>query len=350
MEKCGRKFIMTDIHTLQDLEDRLSEPTPGLLDTLRRLPGDLLVLGVGGKMGPTLARMARRAFDQLGRRDRVFGVARFSAGNLAARLRRNGVETMTCDLLDREMVRQLPEAPHVIFMAGQKFGASQGPDLIWAMNTLAPALVAEKFARSRMVVFSTGCVYPLAPIDGGGASEESDLGPPGDYANSCVGRERIFTYFSNRNRTPLAIYRLNYAIDLRYGVLLDLAQKVWRGEPVDVTMGHVNIIWQRDANAQAIQCLAHATHPPFLLNVTGAETLSVRSLAQRLGERLGRTPRIVGQEAPTAWLSNSAKARKLFGPPTVDVEQMMDWTARWVKQGGATLEKPTHFEVRDGKF
>ncbi len=341
---------MNEIHTIQELEERLSEPTPGLIDTLRQVPGDLLVLGVGGKMGPTLARMARRAFDQLGRRDRVLGVARFSNGDLAARLRHDGVEPIACDLLDRAAVQQLTDAPNVIFMAGQKFGTSQGPELTWAMNTLVPALVAEKFARSRIVVFSTGCVYPLVPIDSGGAREESALGPPGDYANSCVGRERIFTYFSNQNRTPLAIYRLNYAIDLRYGVLLDLAQKVWRDEPVDVTMGHVNIIWQRDANAQALQCLAHATHPPFLVNVTGAETLSVRSLAQRLGEQLGRTPRMTGQEASTAWLSNSDKARKLFGVPTVNVERMIDWTAQWVKRDGATLGKPTHFEARDGKF
>ncbi len=341
---------MDKILTLEQLEDQLSEPTSGAVETLRKLPGDIAVLGVGGKMGPTFARMARRALNQLRRPDRVIGVARFSSGGLPAQLRQHGIEPIACDLLDRDAVRKLPDVPNVVFMAGQKFGTTEGPELTWVMNTLVPALVAEKFARSRIVVFSTGCVYPLVPIDSGGAREESALGPPGDYANSCVGRERILTYFSNQNRTPLAIYRLNYAIDLRYGVLLDLAQKVWRDEPVDVTMGHVNIIWQRDANAQALQCLAHATHPPFLVNVTGAETLSVRSLAQRLGEQLGRTPRITGQEASTAWLSNSDKARKLFGVPTVDVEQMIDWTAQWVKRDGATLGKPTHFEARDGKF
>lgn len=341
---------MKSILTVDQLEDCLSEPTPGLLATIGRLSGGIAVLGVGGKMGPTLARMARRALDQLGRRDPVLGIARFSTHSLPAQLRQHGVEPVACNLLERDAVQKLPDMPNIIFMAGQKFGTSQSPELAWAMNTLVPAYVAEKYRQARTVVFSTGCIYPLLPVASGGAREEDELGPPGDYANSCVGRERIFTFFSKQNGTPVTLFRLNYAIDLRYGLLLDVAQKVWHGEPVDVTMGYANVIWQRDANAQAIQCLGCAATPPFAINVTGAETVSIRALAERFGELFGRPVRIIGQEAPTAWLSNASKAHALFGPPSVGVEQLIVWTADWVRRGGVTLNKPTHFEVRDGKF
>jgi nucleoside-diphosphate-sugar epimerase len=305
------------------------------------------VLGVGGKMGPTLARMARRALDK---RYRVIGVARFTSKDLPAELEKHGVLSVPCDLLDRQSVAKLPDAPNIIFMAGQKFGTGSAPELTWAMNTLVPAHCAERYARSRIVAFSTGCVYPLTTVASGGSRETDELGPPGDYANSCVGRERVFTYFSRKNNTPVLLFRLNYAIDLRYGVLLDVAMKVWRGEPVDVTMGHANVIWQRDANAQALQSFTLAASPPAILNVTGPETISIRTLAQQFGELFGRPAKVVGQEAPTAWLSNSAKAQKLFGPPSVAVDQLIAWTAEWVRHGGATLNKPTHFEVRDGKF
>ncbi len=341
---------MQNISTRHELEDRLSEPTQGVLDALGRCPGDLIVLGVGGKMGPTLARMARRAFDLLGRTDRVIGVARFSNPDPIAQLRTYNIEPVTCDLLERTAVQRLPDAANVLFLAGQKFGTASGPELTWAMNTLVPAHCAERYAHSRIVAFSTGCVYPLVPVTGGGATEDTEIGTAGDYPNSCIGRERIFTFFSRRHDTPVAIVRLNYAIDLRYGVLLDVANKVWKGEPVDVTMGHVNIIWQRDANANALQCLAHAAAPPFIVNITGPETLSVRSLAHRLGELLGRPAIITGQEAETAWVSNAGKARALFGPPSVGVDQMIRWTAHWIQSGNETLNKPTHFEVRNGQF
>jgi len=334
----------------ESVNELLSRPTPGVLKTLERLPGDLLILGVGGKMGPTLAQMARRALDTLGRTDRVLGVARFSNPALAQQLHAVGVETMACDLLDREAVQRLPHAPHVIFMAGQKFGTTSGPELTWAMNTLVPAYVAERYAASRIVVFSTGCVYPLVPVLHGGAREDTPPGPPGDYPNSCVGRERIFSYFSGRNGTPLTIFRLNYAVEFRYGVLLDVALKVQRGEPLDVTMGHVNVIWQGDANAQAIQCLEHAASPPFALNVTGPETVSIRALAHRFGALLDREPVLTGEEAPTAWLNDAAQAHQLFGYPTVPLAQVIEWVAQWVQQGGHTLDKPTHFETRDGRF
>jgi nucleoside-diphosphate-sugar epimerase len=337
----------TDIASLDEL---LSRPTPGLIETLRGLDGDIMVLGVGGKMGPTLARMARRALDELGRKDKVIGVARFSNSSAQTALDEVGVQTIRCDLLDAAALQKLPEAANVVFMAGQKFGTSSGPELTWAMNTLVPANVAQRFPRSRTVVFSTGCVYPLSSVLLGGSIESDALGPPGDYANSCVGRERIFTYYSNKNRTPVCLYRLNYAIDLRYGVLHDVATKVFNDEPVDVTMGRANVIWQGDANAQALQCLAHASSPPTALNVTGPETISLRALARELGRWMEKDPTIVGEEAPTAWLSNAARAAKLFGYPQVSLAQMTQWTAQWIQQGGASLGKPTHFEERSGKF
>jgi len=338
------------IETEEQLENLLSEPTPGVIETLRNLPGAIAVLGVGGKMGPTLARMARRALDAIGRRDPVYGVARFSTPGTAEKLRSVGVEPIAADLLDREAVAGLPDAPNVIFMAGQKFGTSQGPELTWAMNTLVPEHTAERYASSRIVVFSTGCVYPLSPVSAGGACEADPLGPPGDYANSCVGRERIFSYFSQRNGTPMTMVRLYYSTELRYGVLVDMAHKIMRGEAIDVTMGHANMIWQRDANAQSIQCLAHTASPPFIINLTDGRIQSLRDLANRMGAQLGKAPVIVGQEAPTAWVCDASKARALFGAPSVDVDQMIVWIADWVKRGGNTLNKPTHFEVRDGKF
>jgi nucleoside-diphosphate-sugar epimerase len=342
---------MSPIRTVDDLEEALSRPTPGVLDTLRARDGDLIVLGAGGKLGPTLARMARRALDEIGASDRrVIAISRFSSARAAAELQRHGIETIACDLLDREAVRALPEAPNVIFMAGQKFGTGDAPDLTWVMNTLVPAHVAERYARSRIVVFSTGCVYPFVPVDGPGAGDDDPLGPPGDYANSCVGRERVFTYFARRHGTPLLMFRLSYALDLRYGVLRDVAQKVWDGEPVDVTMGYANVIWQGDANARAIQCLDHAACPPRHLNVTGLERVSIRALAQTFGKALDRTPVITGTEGPTAWLFDASRSYELFGPPTVSLEEMIEATAQWVRAGGESLGKPTHFEVRDGQF
>ena len=332
------------------LEELLSRPTKGVLEALGKLPGDIVILGVAGKMGVTLAMMARRALDQLNRKDKVIGVARFSNPAAQKKLNDAGIEIIRCDLLNRDEVLALPDAPNVLFLAGQKFGTASGPELTWAMNTLVPANACEKYSLSRIVAFSTGCVYPLTQVAYGGSREGDALGPPGDYANSCVGRERIFTYFSNKNQTPVAIFRLNYAIDFRYGVLLDVAQKVYKGEAFDVTMGHVNVIWQGDANAQAIQCLAHANSPPAVFNITGPETISLRALAHRFGEKFEKEAKIVGEEAPTAWLNNAGKAQQTFGYPSVSLEQMIEWVAQWVEQGGSTLGKPTHFEERQGKF
>ena len=302
-------------------------------------------------MGPTLARMVRRALDEIGHGQRqVFAVSRFSSAAVATELERHGVRTIACDLMDRAAVQALPDAPNVIFMAGQKFGTSDAPELTWVMNTLVPAVVAERYAHSRIVVFSTGCVYPLVPTDGPGSREEDALGPPGDYANSCVGRERVFTHFANAQGTSALLYRLSYAIDLRYGVLLDVAQKVAHEVPVDVTMGAANVIWQGDANARAIQCLARTATPPPALNVTGMERVSIRALAERFGELLDRVTLIAGIEGPTAWLFDASRSYEWFGPPTVSLDEMIEATAQWVRHGGTTLGKPTYFEVRDGQF
>lgn len=342
---------MRALLTVEDLEDELSLPTEGVLETLRRVDGDVMVLGAGGKMGPTLARMVRRGMDLLGQTTRrVIAVSRFSSVRDAEELSRHGVEVLRCDLLDRAAVAALPDAPNVFFMAGQKFGTSNAPELTWVMNTLVPAVVAERYAGSRMVVFSTGCVYPLASVAGGGSREGDALGPPGDYANSCVGRERVCAHFSKVNSTPMLLYRLSYAIDLRYGVLMDVAQKVWRGEPVDVTMGYANVIWQGDANARAIQCLERVASPAVALNVTGLERVSIRELALAFGQRLGRTVEITGQEAEAAWLFDASLSYEWFGTPRVTQEEMLEATAAWVLAGGGTLGKPTHFEVRDGAF
>jgi nucleoside-diphosphate-sugar epimerase len=322
-----------------------------VLDTLRAVEGDVMLLGAGGKMGPTLARMVRRGLDQIGHRQRrVIAVSRFSSASARQGLQRYGVETISCDLMDRKAIAALPDVANVIFMAGQKFGTSNAPGLTWVINTLVPAIVSERFANSRIVVFSTGCVYPLVPVDGLGSHEDDALGPPGEYANSCVGRERVFSHFARENGTRMLMFRLCYAIDLRYGVLCDVASKVLQGLPVDVTMGAANVIWQGDANARAIQCLAHVAIPPTALNVTGLERVFIRSLAKRFGEMFKRAPIMTGKESDKAWLWDAARSYDLFGPPTVSLEEMIEATAEWHRRGGAMLGKPTHFEMRDGSF
>jgi nucleoside-diphosphate-sugar epimerase len=325
----------------------MTEPTPALVDDLARVPGDLLVLGAAGKMGPTLARLAKRAAPG----KRVVGVARFTDPAARAALDAAGVETIACDLLDRAAVADLPRLDNVVFMAAMKFGATGNPDLTWAMNVHVPAVVAEMFASARIVAFSTGCVYPFVPAAGGGATEDTPaVPPPGDYANSCVGRERMFAHFSARHGTAGRLVRLNYAIDMRYGVLHDIASRVRDGVPIDLTMGHVNVIWQGDANAAALRCLAHATTPTTPLNVTGVETVSVRWLAEQFGRHLGRAPVLTAREADGGWVSNAARMVAELGPPRVPLERMIEWTVDWLSHGGASLGKPTHYEVRDGQF
>jgi nucleoside-diphosphate-sugar epimerase len=333
--------------SVEAVEDFMSAPSDALVADLAKTPGDIIVLGVGGKMGPTLARLAKRAAPS----KRVMGVARFSEPGVREALAGAGVEPIAADLLDRSALERLPKAANVVFMAGRKFGATGDVPLTWAMNVQVPAMVAEVFRGSRIVVFSTGCVYPFVPVASGGASEDVPPVPPsGDYANSCVGREHMFAYFSARHGTPGRLFRLNYAIDMRYGVLHDVGRKVRDGEPIDLAMGHVNVIWQGDANTIALRCLAHATTPTSPINVTGPGTIEIRWLAGEFGKLLGKTPKLTGREAPTGWLNDARRMVKEFGPPAVPLAKMIEWTADWLARDMATLNKPTHYEVRDGQY
>ena len=336
--------------TDDELEERLSRPDAGVVDALARAPGDVVVLGAGGKMGPSLATMLRRAADALGDGRRVVAVSRFSSAAAKARLADAGIETVRADLADGEALAALPDAPNVVYMAGQKFGTSDMPSRTWWTNTIVPASVAVRYAGARLVAFSTGNVYPLSPTTGTGSREDDALTPVGEYANSAVGRERVLEYVSRTRGTPLAIVRLNYAVDLRYGVLVDVARKVWDGVPIDVRMGYANVIWQGDANAQAIRCLPLAASPPLVVNVTGPEHLSIRAVAERFAARFGRPARVTGTEAPDALLSDTSRARALFGPPAISTDTLVDWVASWIERGGALLGKPTHFEERGGRY
>ena len=338
---CPERFDNED-----QLEDFMTRPSAELTSTLADVPGDLIVLGIGGKMGPTLARLARRAVPDR----RILGVARFSEAGLREKLETHGIECIAADLLDRDAIARLPKAPNVIFMAGRKFGTTGREDLTWAMNVLVPSMVAEAFKGSRIVAFSTGNVYPFVNVLHGGATEATPPDPRGTYANSCVGRERMFEYFSRQYGTPGRLIRLNYAIDMRYGVLHDVAEKVMAGQDIDVTAGHANVIWQGDANSMVLRALAHCTAPAEPLNVSGPETVSIRAIAEAFGARFGKPPRFVSTEAQMGWLINSSEAHRLFGYPSVPLARMIDWVANWVSRGMRSLGKETHYDSRDGSF
>lgn len=338
------------IRTVAALRDALSTPSQEVVESLARVDGDFMLLGVAGKLGPELALMARRALDRAGRQARVIGVARNPGPELVERLRDGGVELLRADLLDDAALANLPDVANTVYLAGRKFGTDGAEHQTWALNTYLPGRIAERFRDSRIVAFSTGNVYPLVPVVSGGADEATPPGPVGEYAQSCLGRERVFEHFSHRYGTRMAIVRLNYAVELRYGVLLEIARAVHRGEPVDLRMGNVNVIWQGDVNATTLRLFEHCAAPPLVLNLAGPETASVRWIAQRFGELFGVPATFTGAEETTALLSNAARANELFGYPGVPLRTLIEWTAEWVLAGGETHGKDTHFQEREGCF
>lgn len=333
-----------------ELEAALSAPNEADIDAARQWGGDLLLLGVGGKMGPSLALRAVKAARAAGVAHQVIGVSRFSDERARALLEQAGVRTIPANLLDEGDLAGLPDSPNIIYMAARKFGSTGDEGYTWAMNTYLPGRVAERFRSSRIVSFSSGNVYPFVPVTSGGATEETPTEPVGEYAISALGRERMFTHFSQVNGTPVTLLRLNYAVEMRYGVLFDIGSKVFARDPVDVSMGNANVIWQGDANSVCLRSLLHASSPPLVLNLTGPETLSVRWIAREFGRHFGVTPEFTGEESPRALLNNAARCFQMFGYPTVSVAELIEATAQWIGSGGRALGKPTHFEVRDGKF
>lgn len=336
--------------TVDELETNLSQPCPSTIELFGRLEGDLIVLGAGGKMGPTLVRMARRATDEAGVNRRILAVSRFSSAVYRERIEACGAETIACDLLDEAAVDRLPDAAHVLCMAGMKFGASAAPEMTWAMNCLVPAIISRRYRDRRITFFSSGNVYGLVPVDGGGAVESDPLAPIGEYATTVMGRERIFAYFCQRDGIPTAALRLNYATELRYGVLVDLATRVWNRQPIDLNMGHVNVIWQADANNMALRALEHTSVPAAIFNIAGDTVLRVRDIGERLGTLLNRPVEFVGNESADALLNNAARSYEQLGRPATDIDTVLAWTADWVRRGGELLNKPTHFESREGQF
>lgn len=338
---------MTD---LTALEAGLTLPSEALINDIAKIKGDIILLGVGGKMGPSMAKLAKKAIDIAGTGSKVIGVSRFSGSELRNELEAAGVQTIAADLLNQEQLDALPQAANIIYLAGQKFGTTGKENFTWAMNTYLPGRVAEKYKDSNIVAFSTGNVYPLSPVTSGGLSEENEVNPVGEYGQSCLGRERIFQYFSEKNGTPVLIYRLNYAVDFRYGVMMEIAKSVNEGRAIDLRTGNVNVIWQGNANEIAIRSLLHCASPAKILNVTGPETLSVRWLAEQFAAKFGKEATFIHEAQPTALLSNASECARLFGYPSVSVREIIDITAAWIKQKGSLFNKDTHFQEREGKF
>ncbi|SHG30362.1 Nucleoside-diphosphate-sugar epimerase [Fodinibius roseus] len=336
--------------SLEELEDRLSKPSDRLIKDVKKIEGDIMILGVGGKMGPSMAKLATRAFKACGSDQKVIGVSRFSDPGQREELDDYGIETIAADLLNEEELQALPEPGNVLYLVGKKFGTSGNEHLTWAMNAYLPGRVAEKFKNSNIVAFSSGNIYPFVPYGSGGATEQTDPGPVGEYAQSCLGRERVFEHFSHRYDIPMLFFRLNYAVEMRYGNLLEIAKAVYQQEPIDLRNGHMNVIWQGDANEIALRSLLHCKTPPKLLNVTGPETISVRSVAHQFGRIFEQEPEFVNEEQPTSLLNNASHSHKLFGYPSVSLNQIIEWTAEWVQRDQKTIDKPTHFQVRSGKF
>jgi len=338
------------IHSVQALNDKLSEPSEALIRDMEKINGDILILGIGGKMGPSLAHIAVKARKEGGKKGKIIGVSRFSEESTRQEIEQWGIETISGDLLNDEFLFNLPEAENIIYMAGNKFGTAGNEHYTWAMNAYLPGRVAQKFKNSRIVVFSSGNIYPFVSIESGGATEMTYPGPVGEYAQSCLGRERVFDYFSHLNGTQMLFFRLNYALDLRYGVLREIAKAVWEGHPIDLTMGYVNVIWQGDAIEYALRSLLHCQSPAYILNVTGPEILSVKWLAEQFGQLMSKTPKFINSPEPNALLNNAGNSFELFGKPKISLEQMIAWTVDWLKSGGEELGKATHFQERKGIF
>ena len=336
--------------TEHELELLLSEPNERLGHALARLTSPLLILGANGKMGPTLALLAKRSLALVGKEIEVLAVSRFSDPEGEQWFRNHGIRTIGCDLLEREEVKRLPDSNNIIYMAGRKFGTQDTPSLTWAMNTLPPLYVCERYPAARFVALSSGSVYPMVSVTTNGSTEDSLLTPPGEYANACVARERIFEYCSQKNNTKVVLIRLNYAIEPRYGVLVDIARKILEGEPVDVTMGYFNCIWQRDANDMILRSFDFASSPPRSMNLTGEAKLSVRSVATAFGKVFGIEPVFRGIEADNALLNDASTTLKALGKPSTTIDEAIELTAAWFKSGHRILDKPTHFEVRDGTY
>ena len=332
------------------LEEHLSRPDKETIELFERLDGDIIFLGIAGKIGPSLAHMAKQACAKAGINKRIIGVSRFRNQQEKEQIETFGIETIQGDLLDRNFLESLPKVKNVFFLAGMKFGSEENLSMTWAMNSLLPGMVAEVYKDSRIVAYSTGCVYPLVSVDSGGSIETDNPQPVGEYAQSCLGRERMFEYGSLKNQTQVTLIRLNYAVEMRYGVLVDIALKVKDNNTVDLTTGYFNVIWQGDANNMVLRSIELANSPATILNVSGLETLSVRDIADEFGKQFKTDVRFSGKEAPTALLNNPLKAVNLFGKPKVSVETMIEWIAKWIKDENRLLSKPTHFEVRDGKY
>ncbi len=344
------KLSVEPIKTEKQLDEVLSKPNEQLVASMKRLKGDILILGVGGKVGPTIAQTAVRAIEASGVKRRVMGVDFFPTAASGKRIDDLGVETIKTDLMEKEAFDRLPDAANVMYMIGRKFGSTGAEWGTWMTNVQLAGLAARRYQKSRVVAFSSGNIYPFLPLASGGATESVPTSPIGEYAMSCLGRERMFDYYANEAKAKVLQFRLNYAVELRYGIILDVAQQVWNGTPIDVTMGNVNIIWQGYVSSVALQSFELAASPARILNVAGPETVSVRWMATRLGELMGKKPTFTGEEAPNALLSNSLQCHKLFGYPEVSADKVIEWVAYWIMAGGGTLGKPTHYETRDGKF
>lgn len=336
--------------TKEEILGHYLAPTQRLIDDIQHIEGDILILGAGGKMGPSMAKLAVEAIRRSGTDKRVIAVSRFSDEELVNDLEVAGVEIIKTDLLNENELQALPDVPNVIYLAGYKFGTTGNEPYTWIMNTFLPAKVAEKFSNSRIVIFSSGNIYPLSPVTHGGSSENTATSPVGEYAQTCLGRERMFQYFSQKNQTPMLLYRLNYANDVSYGILLEIAHTVYTGKEIDLSMGNVNVIWQGDANEVAIRALLHCESPAKILNVTGPETVSVRWVALEYAKMFNKTVSFIASEEKNALLSNAAECFRLFGYPSVTLKQMMELIGRWVMEGGKTMNKPTHFQEREGKY